>query len=116
MSCYIYAADIYCEACAERIKASLDADGLTPNDLQSYDSNFYPKGPFEEGGGESDSPQHCGSHRNCLEAIELENGLKIGKFLGNPLTGHGLAYVRELLADEPHNEVARMWAEFYNID
>ncbi len=70
-------------------------DVLVPDisDESSYDSDEWPKGPYGDGGGEADVPQHCG---HCKE------------FLENPLTPEGMAYVRESQVDE--------WDSFYEID
>lgn len=108
MNAYIYQADIYCEECAREIKArlrkkieaKLDAkidaiNAATPdtNDESFYDSDEYPKGPYGNGGGESDTPQHCA---RCKE------------FLENPLTSDGYAYVQEAKKAE--------WDSFYDIE
>lgn len=63
------------------------------SDEGSYDSDDFPKGPYPEGGGEADTPQHCDS---CHE------------FLENPLTSDGMAYVRENQRGE--------WDSFYGIE
>ena len=115
MNVYIYAADIYCEDCAESICKELDRKGLTPDhrdDEVTYDSDEYPKGPYPDGGGESDSPQHCGAGSDCLNAIELSDGTKIGAWLENPLTCTGITYVQEAIQEG--GEVAELWAEFYH--
>ncbi|MFN0317543.1 MAG: hypothetical protein ACKVQA_21165 [Burkholderiales bacterium] len=57
------------------------------------DSSEYPKGPYDEGGGEADSPQHCGGCREFLE---------------NPLTPDGMEYVRDAKNAE--------WDAFYGIE
>ena len=88
---YIYCADLYCEDCARAIKADRQSAAFQgtrflpsdPNDESSYDSDDYPKGPYDDGGGESDGPQCCGG---C------------GEFLENPLTGDGYRYLLEMLA------------------
>jgi hypothetical protein len=80
---YIFQAALYCEHCGDGIKADLTAAGrvpATPDDEGSYDSDYFPKGPFPEGGGEADTPNHCD---NC------------GLFLENPLTPDGGEYVRK---------------------
>ena len=70
MNAYIYKAELFCETCIEQIKQTLQKpENFT--DEYSFDSDDYPKGPYTDGGGESDSPQHCG---NC------------GCFLENPLS------------------------------
>jgi len=53
MDAYVYCADLYCEECASFIRASVGRLNDTG------DSEDYPQGPYEDGGGESDSPQHC---------------------------------------------------------
>lgn len=63
------------------------------SDESSYDSDEWPKGPYPDGGGEADTPQHCAG---CHE------------FLENPLTSDGYEYVRENPRDE--------WDSFYEID
>jgi hypothetical protein len=86
MDAYIYQADIYCEECGEGIREELDKAGQAPRDPEdesSYDSDQYPKGPYAEGGGEADTPQHCAS---C------------GVFLENPLSSDGEDYIRERIA------------------
>jgi hypothetical protein len=65
------------------------------------DSNEYPQGPYPNGGGEADSPQHCGSCHAFLE---------------NPLTGDGNDYVLSYIADDPEREnaVTNEWREYYD--
>jgi hypothetical protein len=116
MNTYIYAADLYCEKCARIIKRTLAVKGLAPQntrDESSYDSGDYPKGPYSDGGGESDSPQHCASREDCVQALELEDGWKVGCWLENPLTSHGVQYVREEIANKPDNPVVQYWATVY---
>lgn len=98
MDAYIYQADCYCASCAEEIKAKLTA----PPEGERFDSDDYPAGPFADGGGESDVPEHCAA---C------------GGFLENPLTSEGYAYVREQMAEhDSHSSVIAEWAAFYDID
>lgn len=106
MQAYIFQADIFCGDCGRDI-----CSRLTPPPEEPYDSDDYPKGPFGDGGGESDTPQHCGSGEDCLNAIELTDGSKVGAWLENPLTGDGADYVRE--AVESGGEVAGLWAGWY---
>lgn len=116
---YIYCADIYCESCGEAIRKRLTDEGMIVDtaDEYSYDSDDFPKGPFPDGGGEADCPQHCGSGEACLEAITLTegDGRKVGAFLENPLTSYGVKYVREELVDDPDGEVVNLWADFYGL-
>ena len=67
-------------------------------DEDSYDSDDYPKGPYYDGGGEADSPNHCG---NC--SVHLEN----------PLTTDGEEYVKTSVKDALGGQVAQEWKEYY---
>ncbi len=127
MDVYIYQAALHCDECGHGICKDLKAKGEAPDDPKdesSYDSDDYPKGPFADGGGEADCPQHCDS---C------------GVFLENPLTSEGAAYVEEAvqtaLADlaaksaklaggmtpdeydnqRSHSVALTTWASFYDI-
>lgn len=81
MNAYIYCADLLCPDCAIVTMNHLRHEGKAPEDWKdenSFDSDDYPKGPYPDGGGESDSPCHCGA---C--GVPLEN----------PLTSDGILYV-----------------------
>jgi hypothetical protein len=89
---YIYAADVWCDDCADKIKAAMRADGSADamiangadlDDDRTYDSDEYPKGPF--GDEESDCPEHCA---DCRE------------FLENSLTTDGADYVRDTVRED----------------
>ncbi len=113
MRAYIYQADLYCEGCGEAIKTELALPpGYDPENESSYDSDDYPKGPYDGGGGEADAPQHCG---------------RCGVFLENPLTAEGFNYIETQIEDAGNGDrsyprpahdpaVLRRWAEFYEID
>src|ERR1043166_2255031 len=109
MQAYIYRAALYCENCAARIKGDLRRAGVTaPNtsDESSYDSDDYPKGPYADGGGEADAPQHCDS---CDE------------FLENPLTSDGARYVAECVREakldgRDEESTAKCWEAFYGLE
>lgn len=107
MRVFIYQAALLCEACGVARRAQcLPAMPIPfdPNDESSYDSDDYPKGPFEDGGGEADTPQHCD---DCQA------------FLENPLTDDGVAYTREQIAahvESEHFQPVTLWAEFYAAD
>lgn len=101
MKAYVYRADIYCEDCGKDIIGKLGHE----NEL-SFDSERWPQGPFLEGGGEADTPQHCGS---C------------GTFLENPLTVDGYRYVAEQLDAYRTTGMGSLptlhqWAEFYDCE
>lgn len=108
MDYYMYQAALYCESCGESIRASLDAEGKRPIDSRNeytYDSDDYPKGPYDSDGGVSDSPDHCDS---C------------GVFLENPLTDDGRKYVierirRHIVSGDGTREVIKEWSEWYCI-
>lgn len=118
MDAYLYESALYCGPCiVERLirqgKASPAGRDMRPalvleqivaaNGFLSesdYDSGDLPKGPFSNGGGEADCPQHCD---DC------------GEFLENPLTGDGEKYIREAIAGEP-NETTALWAAYYGVD
>ena len=105
MNVYMYLAALYCEVCGEKIKEELDAAGQRPEDPDdegSFDSDDYPKGPYPDGGGEADTPQHC--DECCL-------------FLENPLTDEGVHYVREKIHCAARSSIAiKVWKPFYGID
>lgn len=102
-SAYIYQASLLCEPCAWRVSAQLNSTTLqnTPDTSWEYqDSDHFPQGPYPNGGGESDNPQHCDI---C------------GTFLENPLTGDGEQHVIEAIQDDKGNQaVLETWQEFYN--
>lgn len=84
MDAYIYQAALLCPDCAK----------IAPRDDV--------EGPYDNGGGEADSPQHCD---HC------------GVFLKNPLTADGEGYVREAIYDAMHdgelNGALVTWRNFY---
>lgn len=101
MQAYIFNADIYCEDCGRRLVEEYTADEIEDNG----DSDTFPQGPYPDGGGEADCPQHCSNCR-C--------------FLENPLTTDGAEYVLEALnqhaeSGRDDSGVLREWSEFYGI-
>lgn len=116
MDTYIYAADCYCEDCAKSIKKHLRRIGRVPknpNDETTFDSDCWPKGPYEKGGGASDTPQHCGSGETCVNAMEVGDGYKVGVWLENPLTQAGEDYVLEQIEEHTDGLVSDFWAKVY---
>jgi len=109
MDAYIYQADLYCSECADAIKANVETAVNPCFDWEISDN--YPQGPYPDGGGEADTPQHCGS---C------------GKFLENPLTDAGREYVADLVEEfidqHCHNQEHSMtgclaqWIQFYGYE
>ena len=116
MNAYIYQADIYCEDCGRALCRTLPFPAGADRDREeTWDSDDYPKGPYPDGGGESDCPQHCGASEECLNAITVRSRgerYKIGVPLENPLTTDGVEYVREALA-QPDGLCRRLWARLY---
>lgn len=124
----IYAADIFCDDCAEDIRNTIwlentdSSDERTRDeweadcgfdDERNYDSGEYPKYCSDDA--ESDSPQHCGSHEECINGGELSDGFKYGYCFGNSLTTDGEDYVKEAVRDGEEGGVAReVWAAEYD--
>ena len=98
MNAFIYCADLFCPDCANAIKRDLDKQGKTP-DGPDFDSDDYPQGPYSDGGGESDSPCHCGA---CGEPLE------------NPLTSDGVNYVLETIQDSIQEAVDKGRADTWD--
>ena len=110
MDAYIYNAALWCDDCIRIVKKKLKKAGLKPedpDDEHSYDSDDYPKGPYADGGGEADTPQHCDG---C------------GLFLENPLTSYGNEYVIEAVKEDHEkikkggkpNPVSEEWEDYYD--
>ena len=136
----IYAADVYCDDCIDSIKRRIAdelwdngnlttlPDGDTNEDFEDcdelfdhlegmeerhYDSGDYPKWCDDDE--ESDCPQHCGSHAECLNYGELSDGFKYGYCFGNSLTSEGVEYVKEAYREGEDGGVAReVWAVEYD--
>jgi len=89
MKVYAYQAALLCEACGKGMQTYLSE---TIGREDTGDSDRFPQGPYDDGGGEADSPQHC--DRCCI-------------FLENPLTPDGVNYVRTGFC-------AAQWKQFYS--
>ena len=101
MDAYIYQAELWCSNCIAAIKCKLEKEGknIETDDENDWDSDDYPKGPYLEGGGEADAPNHCAG---CCVHLE------------NPLTAEGEAYVVEAIGNKSHlSETEQVWADFY---
>ena len=124
MDAYIYKAGLWCGSCvikalvaarkaapgaiamspAEALQQIVSANGFTSE--SDYDSDDLPKGPYAQGGGEADTPQHC---EGC------------GQFLGNPLTSDGVLWVEDVIrsylttrkATAVTTDTVNEWADFY---
>lgn len=99
MEAYIYQAALLCDDCGRDRRRQLGPQPFDPEDERAYDSGDYPKGPYPDGGGEADCPNHC----DCC-----------GVFLENPLTTDGVAYVLDALeSGDGDPDVLAEWREFY---
>ena len=92
---YVYRAALYCASCIEGTVG-----------VPSDDSDMWPQGPYADGGGEADYPQHCD---------------ECGVFLENPLTDDGREYVELAIAGFDHDasgnaDVINEWREFYEVE
>lgn len=95
MQVYIFQAALYCRDCGQEHRAGLDIPpGADLGSDSTFDSGDYPKGPYGDGGGEADCPQHCDDCRTFLE---------------NPLTADGVDYVISACAD--YLDGAESWPE-----
>lgn len=107
----IYQADVWCDSCAQEIRERLQkvrVDHIDEDDERSYDSDEFPKRMGDDE--ESDSPQHCGSGEECLEAETLPSGRKVGALFGS-LTSDGIEYVKDAIVEG--GEVAEFWRVHY---
>lgn len=104
MKAYIYGAALWCETCGAKLCADLPKpEGYDADNESTWDSDDYPKGPYGDGGGEADCPQHCDG---C------------GVFLENPLTSHGRIYTLDSIRDHVLNgdgarDVIETWTRHY---
>lgn len=83
---FIYQAALLCEPCGKAQQEACIREAHSTRQLMEtgVDSEGYPAGPYADGGGEADTPQHCD---HC------------GTFLHNPLTGDGSTYVRDAFGE-----------------
>jgi hypothetical protein len=103
---YVYNADIYCDDCGQLIIDDLNKEGLD----DEGDSDGYPQ-PCDDDA-ESDSPQHCGN-LNCVNAVTLPDGSKIGCLIGTNLTAVGVEYVKQAVKEG--GLVAEFWREQFDF-
>jgi hypothetical protein len=102
---YIYQADVWCDDCGRAL-----CESLPRPTSEHFDSDEYPKpaGNHEE----SDSPQHCAAGEDCINAITLPSGARVGCLFGE-LTMDGIDYVLE--AAEDPTEVTDLWLDYYEL-
>lgn len=101
MNVFMYKAALLCEGCGHAVIE--DCKVLRPEtvpadteDESSFDSDDFPKGPYANGGGEADTPQHC-------DHCDL--------FLENPLTDDGRVYVGEAALEFETEGANESWEE-----
>lgn len=121
---YIYQAASWCDSCGAAIRERLTEEGKAPedpDDEHTYDSDDFPKGPFSDDD-ESDSPNHCDAGAECLEALDLHDGSKVGAIVSG-LTEEGIVYVRvaiteQLASKNPsgNSAVVAAWREHYDLE
>jgi hypothetical protein len=112
MEAYVYQAALLCADCATERRLELEFHNMwdgsccvfNPWPHSWQESDYYPQGPYPDGGGEADTPQHCDG---C------------GVFLENALTGNGTRYVNEKLIEYARDgsgakDVLETWAKHYN--
>lgn len=97
---YTYQTYTWCDSCGQAIVERLLA--MVTGEFPKY------MGDNEE----SDCPQHCAAHKDCLEVEVLPSGYKIGALLSTSLTSDGVEYVREAVANG--GEVAEFWRQQFN--
>lgn len=100
---YIYQADIYCDDCGTKIINESTSEILD-------DSDEFPQ--YCDNEQESDCPEHCACQEECINAIELSDGTKIGCLIGTNLTNDGIEYVKEAVKDG--GLVAELWKQEFN--
>jgi hypothetical protein len=94
MRAYVFQSALICTDCASEY---CDAHDKPDNDT----SDTWPDGPYSEGGGEADCPQHC-------DMCQV--------FLENPLTDDGHEYVQNAINKaNVVTGVLRDWSNFYGI-
>lgn len=108
---YMYQGALLCGQCGLNQREELDGAGRRPKDIRdenSWDSDEYPKGPYNEDTQESDFPHSCD---NCHVLLE------------NPLTDFGrkdlcltiaIALYEGAITDKK-KELLKTWISHYDI-
>jgi hypothetical protein len=76
---YIYLADVWCDDCGRAICERLTREGKAPadpDDEWTFDSDEYPKRAGDDD--EADTPQHCAAGEQCVNAVTLPGGGRVG--------------------------------------
>ena len=101
MKVWMYKAALWCDECMRLTKWMIEKPaGYNLHDEHTWDSDDYPKGPYESDGIHADSPDHC---YNC------------GRFLESRLTTEGNNYVLEAVTSG-HGDasVLATWRDYYD--
>jgi len=116
---YIYQADVWCDACGEKIRKELTAQGDAPEDVEdesTYDSDNFPK-RYDAENEESDGPENCADGK-CADVGKGRDAREYGTFLENQLTVQGYENLQNML--NKHGKTlpdhAREWAKFYGFE
>ncbi len=89
---YAYQGELLCQDCGRQVIQSLRDKDVRDDG----DSDTFPQGPYDDGGGEADSANFCGLGKNCANAITVADH-KIGCPLFNPLTRDGVENLAQSL-------------------
>ena len=116
MKVFIYKGGLYCEACGKDIRKELHKTIGKPRRSADVDSDEYPAGPYDDGGGESDVPQHCEAGEKCILSMQVDKlGVRGGMFLANPLTEDGRRWVIAKHKARP-TELTSFYIDFYSLE
>lgn len=106
---YAYQADLWCDDCGRLIKE--DCDRAEQED--TGDTDDYPQYRDEDYSA-TDCPYHCANVEDCRNAIQLEDGRKVGMLIEEQLTTEGRRYVLERHEHNP-SEITRLWLSTFGI-
>lgn len=104
MNYFAHRGALYCDACMRKVQQ-----------LQERRKRMRPTVVAESPicDAEADTPQHCDSGPSCLRPTRVGKA-RHGRFLENPLTPDGVAYVETLHRERP-TAVTAMWARHYGL-
>lgn len=115
---YIFQAEVWCDDCGKHIAERLKADGQEvpedPEDHDSFDSDDFPKGPFPDDD-PADTPTHCASDDECINAVHLSFGRKVGAIVSG-LTEDGRKYALEKIRLKPNDALMDLWVSHYDLN
>jgi len=95
----------------ETLEHAIDRFTFELDSRDTCDSDEYPQ--YGSDDSETDSPQHCGSGADCLDAIDVDDR-KVGYLFGR-LTREGYAYAIESIEEKPHDPLMQLWASHFDI-